>query len=111
MAFFVECGSLFEERKAMPSIRIVKVPPGFAPELFRRDWVGVEIPLATAEELERDPPSRVGIGSENEEGYCVLRVRAIEALIRMKRLPAAGYWKYVPDTYLVFHKDVCKLIE
>jgi len=61
----------------MSSVRITQIPPGFAPEEIRKQWVGVELSLATEEEIAQDPPSGFGIGSDNTNGYLVLRDKAI----------------------------------
>ena len=92
----------------MPSIRIKKTPLGFAPERIRSQWVGVEIPLVTEAELQRNPPSRMRIGNENADGYLVLRAEAINAL---RRAEAAIFWEKLSlGVYLQFKKDVCEVI-
>lgn len=93
-------------------IRIRSIPPGFAPREIRKEWVGVEIPLATKEELAVDPPSGIGIGRANDGGYYVLRDAAIHALMRNGKDKAAGFWEGLPlGRYLEFRKECCELLE
>jgi len=95
----------------MPSIRIVKVPPGFAPPSIREQWIGVEIPLPTEDEIRENPSSRFGLGSANEDGYRVFRFKAVEALRQAGKQRAATYWsETLFGIYLVFKKDVCELV-
>lgn len=112
--YFGELGKSIETRlKDDPagSIRIVSVPPGFAPEAIRKQWVGIRIPLATKKERRLNPPSRFGIGSSNQGGFLVLRSKAVEALRDAGRNRAADYWG---DTqlgyYLQFKKEVCEQV-
>ena len=95
----------------MPSIRIKEIPPGFAPAEIREEWIGVEIPLATEEELKANPPiSR--FGNANGDGYQVLTEKAIYALRHSGHPRAADFWEYFPGSghYLVFAKNICELI-
>lgn len=96
----------------MSSIRITDVPPGsLAPLEIRQQWVGVEIPLATEDELRANPI--VGkIGNQNDDGHIVLRSKAIEALQAAGRQKAADYWQSFPliGMYLQFKQDVCALV-
>ncbi len=95
----------------MARIRIVAVPPGFAPLSIREQWVGIEIPLATNRDISKNPPSELGIGSANRGGYMVLTSKAIEALKSAERISAAAFWKQLTlGHYLVFKRDVCELI-
>lgn len=92
----------------MKKIRIVSIPPGFAPEAIRRQWVGVTIPLATDEEINEDPPSDMGIGSSNQDGFLVLRAKAIDALRAAGGIAGAEFWERIPGRYLKFKKEVCE---
>jgi hypothetical protein len=97
----------------LASIRIVKTPPGFAPEEIRSQWVGVEIPLATSEELAKNPLSgSIRIGNQNTDGYVVLTENAVAALEVAGKGAAVDYWEkiLVFGRYLQFKKDVCELI-
>ncbi|MFA5052949.1 MAG: hypothetical protein WC565_02750 [Parcubacteria group bacterium] len=92
-------------------IVIVKMPPGFAEERIRKQWCGLQIPLATPEELKEDPPSNISIGAENRGGYFVLRSQAIKALRHAGKNEAADFWESLPiGRYLRFNKDCCELV-
>lgn len=95
----------------MSSIRIMDVPPGnLAPLKIREQWVGIEIPLATAEELRRHPIAGK-FGNQNDDGYVVLRLQGIKALREAGREAAADYWEAFPiGMYLQFKQDVCALV-
>jgi len=95
----------------MAKIQIIATPPGFAPLAIREQWLNVEIPLLSNEELAADPPSEHGIGEENSGGYTVLHKEAVQALRENGRDEAARYWS-APwfGKYLVFHELCCKLI-
>lgn len=96
----------------MSSIRIIAIPPGFAPEDIRKQWVGVEIRLPTQEEIDIDPPSPHSIGNENVDGHIVLRQDAIDALAAAGHQDAAGYWEMLVITrFLRFKQEVCELVE
>lgn len=95
----------------MSSVRIITIPPGFAPEKIRKQWVGVELPLASDEEIAEDPPSGFGIGSDNTNGYLVLRDKAIEALRQAGKKEAADFWDSFPlGRFLRFKKEVCEVV-
>lgn len=97
-------------------IKITEVPPGFAAENIRKEWVGVKIPLPTQEEVDADPPSDYGIGNDNLGGYLVFTDSAINALIEHDKFRASAYWRDLKrdlqiGKYLQFSKDCCRLIE
>ena len=96
----------------MSSIRITAVPPGFAPEYIREQWVGVTIPMPSAQELAEYPVSDMRIGSENLEGYLVFREKAIEALMEAGKKEAALFWDgLLLGKYLQFRKDGCVVVD
>lgn len=96
----------------MASIRIKETPPGFAPPHIRMQWVGVELPLASEEEIAQDPPSGFSIGSDNIGGYLVLRDKAIGALRNAGKEKAAGFWDQFPlGRYLRFGREFCEVVE
>lgn len=101
----------------MSKIRIVDVPPGDAPEWVRKEWVGLEIPIAD-NDPDPDDSFQFGIlGGElkNLGGYTVETKVAIEILER-KSPAAAQWWKnYYNYTlglveWLVFSKEVCEVV-
>ena len=96
----------------MSSIRIVSTPPGQAPEWVRKQWVGVEIPLAEQKSGGIQMVARGG-KPENTGGYQVDTIKAVEAL--QKKSPRAAKWweENVPLAaipQLVFSKDACELV-
>lgn len=96
----------------MKAIVIREVPPGFAPLRIKEAWIGCKIPLATEQNLLDDPPSEIRIGSDNLDGYYVLRSKAIEALRQKGADEAVAFWDALPFycSYLVFKKEVCTLV-
>lgn len=95
----------------MRAIMIVGAPPGFAPPHIREEWVGLTIPLASAEEIKTNPPSDFGIGSGNTGGYIVTKHAAIKALELARRYKAAEFWKSISIGYYIeFHRGFCELI-
>jgi hypothetical protein len=97
----------------MKKIKIVGIPPGEAPEWVRKEWVGLELPLAKRTD---SPVVTYGVLSgspSNEGGYAV---KAYEAfMILEKKSPRAHQWWKISPYYgimdfLVFKKDVCELI-
>lgn len=95
----------------MAKIRIIAIPPGFALEPIRSQWVGVEISLPTEEQVEEDPPSGFGIGDQNQDGYLVLTSDAIRSLENAEKHSAAAFWQSMGiGKYLRFSKDVCEEI-
>lgn len=98
----------------MSTIRIVKVPPGEAPEFVRRAWVGVEFPT-----IELPTEDRIEIGifggeSGNIGGYEVDVHVALEAL-RQVRPEMFVWWMENMNVEftaqaLVFRRDVCEVI-
>ena len=95
----------------MKKIKIVAVPPGFAPEEIRKEWVGVELPLATKKELDQDPMLQGRIGNQNVNGYVVLTSKAIVALRAAGKKKGADFWDSLGmGKYLEFKKEVCEVI-
>lgn len=104
-----------EPAKMLPSpgrIRIIETPPGFAPLNIREEWIGVEIPLLSSEQLAADPPSRgLRVGNENVDGYVVSINAAITALREAGKERAADFWASLPlGSYLEFNRRVCQLV-
>lgn len=93
----------------MSSIRIIAIPPGFAPEKIRKQWLGVVIPMPSEEEIAEDPPSGFGIGSDNVGGHLVLRTTAIKSLRDAGKDEAANFWDSLPlGRFLQFKQEVCE---
>jgi hypothetical protein len=93
-------------------IKIIATPPGFAPANIREQWLGIEIPLPTPEEIAGNPPSRSGIGNANSDGHLVLMAAAIDALRQAGKEEAAEFWELLPlGTYLQFRQSVCEIVD
>ena len=94
------------------NIRIVKMPPGFAPEEIRAQWVGVEIPYIPGE-----CDSLKGgawTGEENGNGYIVTTDDAIKSLVDSGKVEAAEYWNEILSFgggVLRFGKEYCEVCE
>lgn len=90
-------------------IRIVKTPPGRAPERIRQMWVGIELESLGRE---TDPNSdEFRIGDENRGGYVVNGREALKELKHYNH-EAFVYWfgtfpHLALDGKLVFATDVC----
>jgi hypothetical protein len=100
----------------MSSIRIIAVPPGPAPEVIREAWVGVKIPLATEEDLEKFPLSGARWGSENVDGHMVLSSLAVTALRTGGNIEAVEFWEDLIENnpymkFFQFRKEVCEVLE
>ena len=96
----------------MRKIRIVDIPPGFAPAWVREDWLELEIPLATEKELRDDPPTGTLGTPSNENGFIVLTSEAIKALEGARKYGAARFWRNLSfGKYLEFKKEVCQEVE
>ncbi len=107
--------SRVEEPELVPKsplkLKIFSTPPGSAPEGIRKDWVGLEIPVPTQEEVDQHPPSGRGLGTENEGGFSVLREDAIAALIKNEKLDAASFWASLPlGRFLLFSRECSGLV-
>lgn len=91
-------------------IRIVKTPPGsVAPEEIRKQWVGVEIPVAEGVE---DGDS-LWVGKQNVGGYIVNINEAIEALQEAGKVDAAEFWEGIRNCLgdkLRFKKEYCEIV-
>lgn len=91
-------------------IRIVKTPPGRAPERIRQMWVGIELESLGRE---TDPNSdEFRIGDENRGGYVVNGLEALTKL-RSRDREAFVYWfatfpHLALDGKLLFAADVCE---
>ena len=96
----------------MMKIRITAVPPGFAPEEIRAQWVGVEIPYNPGRCDSLQGGDWVGEGNEN--GYIVATDDAIKSLVNSGKAEAAEYWGAVLDLgggVLRFGKEYCEVCE
>ncbi|MDR3548524.1 MAG: hypothetical protein P4M11_09720 [Candidatus Pacebacteria bacterium] len=95
----------------MNAIRIISVPPGFASERIRREWVGITIRQPSKEEQE-------GVGrtirpdSSSRGGYVVRGYDAVQALRDAGKDEAADFWSApINPPHLVFARECCELIE
>ena len=100
-------------------IRIVRVPPGEAPEHIRRVWVGLVLPLASGHSSAFEVDT-CGVLSGDEDGapligYVVDIEDAVSALAQ-KSPEAASWWRENADHLfceggtLVFDEDLCELV-
>ena len=101
-------------------IRVVRVPPGEAPQHIREHWVGLTLPLAAGEssafEMET---SGVLSGAQEDEptiGY-VVNIEDAVAILASKSPSAASWWRenaselFSSGGTLVFDQDVCEIVE
>jgi hypothetical protein len=108
-------------------IRIIRTPPGEAPEQVRAAWVGLVLPLAvcgartmeTVGVLSR-PKTRLGLffarlcgRTKREGGYVVEAQRAVE-ILAAHAPEAAKWWReraafsIQPGQLFVFETEVCQ---
>ena len=91
----------------MKKIRITSVPPGFAPEDIRKQWLGVEIPLTGFD----NNPEGLRMGIENMGGYKVNTQDAIDALRTAGKEDAANFWEnFNLGSTLVFKQECCEIV-
>ena len=90
-------------------IRIIKTPPGFAPEDIRKQWIGIEIPIIGEEDSTQ--PLGVRSGIENIGGYQVSPLEAIKALKEAGKTEAVAFWqRFSSAMNFTFKKEVCEVI-
>lgn len=92
----------------MAKIKIIEVPPGFASEYIRKQWVGIEIPLAKKPIPEGKETFQ--IGNQNADGYQVKGTDAVQALLNAGKQDAANFWKMYESGNFKFKKEVCELV-
>ncbi|MCA9352734.1 hypothetical protein KC901_00960 [Patescibacteria group bacterium] len=87
-------------------IRIVETPPGPAPEEIRKEWKDIEMVA------EIDTGGGIRTSNASDGGYKVTTQEAIQALKNAGKNEAANFWASIPlAESLIFHKDVCIVIE
>jgi hypothetical protein len=107
------------KNRAVAHLRILRVPPGEAPEEIRRAWVGIELPLRRGE-TQPNPLWSVGVlsqqGPATLTGYAVEGRAAVAALAR--EAPEAAWWwrTHAPHVVatgyrLFFPTEVCERLE
>lgn len=116
------CGIIYDCFIATPScnemedsrmyIRIIKTPPGRAPERIRQMWIGIVLP---SQGREADPTSgEFRIGDENRGGYVVTGRDALRELREYNHEAFVWWFGTFPhlglDGKLVFATDVCEEI-
>lgn len=94
----------------MAQIKIIAVPPGYAPEQIRKQWVGVILPVAEHRELAHISPLALETSGPNANGHAVLCRSAVDALRRAGKSQAADYWNKVfpSNAVLQFGKAYCE---
>jgi hypothetical protein len=101
------------------SLRILRTPPGEAPEKIRRAWVGVDLPLRRRER-ESGSYQTVGVLSHQDTqmiaGYAVDGREAVKALGSHSPEAAAWWREHAPHVLasgyrLLFPCDVCEVID
>jgi hypothetical protein len=106
--------------RTVAHLRIVRTPPGEAPEAIRQAWIGVELPLRSGETKPHNHPM-VGVlslrssGRATAYGYSVNGRLALEALASHSPTAAEWWRKHVPQVLdrgyqLWFPPEVCELV-
>jgi hypothetical protein len=99
-------------------IRIIRVPPGEAPEMIRAQWVGLVLPLAHGSSAFQLESVGVLSGKKEDEpviGYLV-EVKAAVEILAMKSVDAASWWRtnashlFADGMTFIFHEHVCELL-
>lgn len=90
-------------------IKIIKTPPGFAPEHIRKQWVGVA--MATKDKM--DDGTGMRTGTENAGGYKVNPGDALQGLKDLERTEAYDFWKrrLSATSTLIFKAECCEEID
>lgn len=94
-------------------IRVTAIPPGFAGEHIRKQFVGLVIPVASEEELKANPPSSFLRDAEGKmPGHLVRRSDAIEAFVSAGKLGAAHFFRVTGmGHYIPISHEVSELVE
>jgi hypothetical protein len=107
--------------RVVANVRIVRTPPGEAPEAIRRAWVGVELPLRQGE-TKAGPHLTVGVLSQQGaetmmagSGYAVDGRAAVQALAAHSPEAAAWWREHAPHVLepgyrLWFPREVCERV-
>jgi hypothetical protein len=104
------------EGRTVAHLRVIRMPPGEAPEEIRQAWVGVELPLRRWE-TKSGLHTTEGVlslhGSGKVHGYAVDGRAAVEALAAHS--PEAAHWwrtfapqVVAPGYLLLFPSEVCE---
>ncbi len=97
----------------MNNILIVAIPVGYAPEWVMKEFVGLKLPLAVLPHQEKVPPGIILGKPGSPNGYRVEIRKAVE-ILKTKNTRAAHWWLgnviFEQTPYLIFSKDVCRLI-
>ena len=94
----------------MSTIRIIAVPAGPEPLEIREAWVGLELPLANAEDF-RTFPSDSTLYPVNPNWHLVNRALAIYILDEAGKIAAGTFWQDARGNfYLEFDPEVCELL-
>jgi hypothetical protein len=100
-------------------LRILRIPPGEAPEIIRRAWVGIELPLRRSE-TDPQPMESVGVlsgqGPALRTGYAVDARKAVKVLATRSPAVAAWWLNNAPHVLaagyrLFFPSEVCERVE
>lgn len=95
-------------------IKIVKKPYGVLPDFMLENWIGIQVPLATEEELEAF--GILPMAKEEPSYYFVRLDKAIEALRAAGKNGAANYYQknlmeqFIGGKYLKFLATKCELV-
>jgi hypothetical protein len=92
-------------------IRIIRVPPGGAPYVIRKDCVGLVLPVCGGIEMGRGDPD-----DPNDNDYPVLARDAIVALRSANKEEAARFWEELFEDRqdrkpLFFAQRCCEVVE
>jgi hypothetical protein len=104
--------------RTVDHLRIIRTPPGEAPEEIRRAWVGVELPLRR---WETEPDRHLTVGALSQKapemaaGYAVDGRAAVKALASHSPEAAAWWRENAPQVLargyrLWFPSDVCERV-
>lgn len=100
-------------------VRIVRVPPGEAPETIRSQWVGLVLPIVRGPHAFQLEASGVLTGKKEDDrviGY-VVEVEIAVAILAKRSPEAASWWRantphlFTDATTFIFHEHVCELVQ
>lgn len=94
-------------------IKVIKAPPGQAPQWVRDAWVGIELSVATDEVI----GIQTGIYGGAPENMGGFRIEGKEAFLALRshNPRAHNWWRHnVPTAFfnvLVFARDACEIVK
>lgn len=98
----------------MLKIRIIDIPPGELPEEIRKEWVGLEFPIAEDVFAGNIIQAGAWLGPPSNLGGYLVEVKVAIKTLNQKNPYVANYWKSSPFfkkiKWFLFKEKVYKVI-